>query len=91
MAGVSDNCDMTAQKADLIRRGRQLQYFSIFYNSLEALISLVAGIVAGSVSLVGFGLDSLIEVTSGGAMLWRLRNESAERVTLRIVGWCFLL
>ena len=82
---------MTAQKADLIRQGRRLQYFTIVYNSLEAVISLVAGFIAGSVSLVGFGLDSLIEVTSGGAVLWRLHNESAERVTLRIVGWCFLL
>ena len=81
---------MTAQKADLIRRGQRLQYFTIVYNSLEAIISLAAGIAAGSVSLVGFGLDSLIEVASGGAVLWRLHNEAAERIALRIVGWCFL-
>jgi divalent metal cation (Fe/Co/Zn/Cd) transporter len=81
---------MIAQKAEWIRRGRRLQYFTIVYNSLEALISLVAGFLAGSVSLVGFGLDSLIEVTSGGAVLWRLHDEAAERIALRIVGWCFL-
>ena len=74
-----------------VEYGKRLQYFTIFYNCLEAVVSLAAGFVAGSVSLVGFGLDSLIEVTSGGAALWRLhRDESAERVALRIVGWCFV-
>lgn len=81
---------MVAERAELTKRGRRLQYFAIFYNSLEALISITAGMIAGSVSLVGFGLDSVIEVTSGGAILWRLRHESAERIALRIVGWCFL-
>ena len=81
---------MTLERADLIKRGRRLQYFAIFFNCLEALISITAGLLAGSVSLVGFGLDSVIEVTSGGAILWRLRDESAERFALRIVGWCFL-
>jgi len=74
-----------------------LEYFTAAYNTAEGLISLVAGFVAGSVSLVGFGLDSIIEVTSGTALLWRLhhdlnesRREAAERITLRIVGWCFV-
>ena len=82
---------------NLVRRGRQLEYFTIIYNSAEGLVSIVAGIVAGSVSLIGFGLDSLIEVTSGAALLWRLhhdlnesRREQVERTTQRIVGWCFL-
>src|ERR1039458_6045423 len=44
---------------DLVRRGQQLEYFTIAYNSAEGLVSTVAGIVAGSVSLIGFGLDSL--------------------------------
>jgi len=85
-------------RQNLVRRGRQLEYFTIVYNSGEGLISIVAGIVAGSVSLVGFGLDSLIEVTSGAALLWRLhhdldhsRREQVERITLRIVGGCFVL
>jgi divalent metal cation (Fe/Co/Zn/Cd) transporter len=54
-------------------------------------------LIAGSVSLIGFGLDSLIEVTSGAALLWRLhhglypsRREHVERITQKIVGWCFL-
>ena len=82
---------------EFVQRGRTLEYFTVAYNSAEGLISLVAGFIAGSVSLVGFGLDSLIEVTSGVALLWRLhhdRNESRremlERITLRIVGWCLV-
>ena len=80
-----------------VKRGRKLEYFTIVYNSLEGLISIIAGIIAGSVSLIGFGVDSAIEVTSGVALLWRLnheftpaRRDSAERATLRIVGLCFL-
>jgi divalent metal cation (Fe/Co/Zn/Cd) transporter len=83
-------------RRDLVRRGQRLEYFTVAYNSLEGLVSIVAGAIAGSVSLIGFGLDSLIEVTSGAALLWRLhhdldpsRRERAERTTLRIVGWCF--
>jgi divalent metal cation (Fe/Co/Zn/Cd) transporter len=88
----------SATRHDLVRRGRQLEYFTIAYNSAEGLVSIVAGIVAGSVSLIGFGLDSLIEVTSGAALLWRLhhdlnrsRREQVERTTLRIVGACFIV
>jgi divalent metal cation (Fe/Co/Zn/Cd) transporter len=79
------------------RQGRRLEYFTIAYNSLEGLISIAAGVVAGSVSLVGFGLDSVIEVSSGAALLWRLsreRNaaerERAERTAIRLVGICFI-
>jgi divalent metal cation (Fe/Co/Zn/Cd) transporter len=82
---------------NLVHRGQQLEYFTIVYNSAEGLVSIVAGIVAGSVSLIGFGLDSLIEVASGAALLWRLhydldhsRRERVERITLKIVGWCFV-
>jgi divalent metal cation (Fe/Co/Zn/Cd) transporter len=81
----------------LVRRGLQLNAFSIGYNALEAVVSLVAGVGAGSVALVGFGADSLIEVSSALAAQWRLRRDAdtqrrahAERNTLRIVGWCFI-
>ena len=87
----------TTDRRQLVQRGRRLEYFTIAYNSAEGLISIVAGLIAGSVSLVGFGLDSIIEVTSGAALLWRLhqdwnesRREAVERITLRIVGWCFI-
>ena len=85
-------------RQDLVRRGQRLEYFTIGYNSLEGLVSIIAGAVAGSVSLIGFGLDSIIEVTSGAALLWRLhhdldhsRREQVERTTLRIVGGCFIV
>jgi divalent metal cation (Fe/Co/Zn/Cd) transporter len=87
----------TQNRQDFIRRGQRLEYFTIAYNSAEGLVSIVAGLIAGSVSLVGFGLDSLIEVASGVALLWRLhrdsdhsRREQVERTTLRIVGGCFI-
>lgn len=88
----------TAARDRFVDRGRRLEYLTIFWNSLEALIALISGSMAGSVALVGFGLDSLIEVTSGVALLWRLgqdksihRRDRVERLTLRIVGSCFLL
>jgi divalent metal cation (Fe/Co/Zn/Cd) transporter len=80
---------------DSVRRARRLEYFTLFYNGVEALISIWAGVAAGSAALTGFGLDSLIEMTSGAALLWRLlqvdaeARERAERVALRMVGWCF--
>src|SRR5712692_5631347 len=98
------NLKMSAQtvqigdRASLVRRGRSLEYFTIGYNSLEGLIAVGAGLMAGSIALVGFGFDSLIEVTSGAALVWRLhsdadesRRESIEKITLRLVGVCFLL
>jgi divalent metal cation (Fe/Co/Zn/Cd) transporter len=67
------------------------------WNTLEVVVAVIAGIVAGSVSRVGFGIDSFIEVTSGAALLWRMsvdadsdRREQNERLVLRIVGPCFV-
>lgn len=87
----------TANREVYVRRGERLEYFTIGYNTLEGVTSIVAGLIARSVSLVGFGLDSVIEVTSGAALLWRLhhdldlsRREQVERVALRTVGACFI-
>jgi divalent metal cation (Fe/Co/Zn/Cd) transporter len=66
------------QRVDLVRRGRYLEYFTIAYNSLEGLIAVGAGLIAGSIALVGFGFDSLIEVTSGTVLLWRLNADVDE-------------
>ena len=81
----------------IARRGKHLEYFTIAWNSLEGLVAVVAGALAGSISLVGFGIDSFIEVTSGTVLLWRMgvdadvrRRERNERLSLRIVGVCFL-
>lgn len=80
-----------------VRHGRPLEYFTIAWNALEGLVAVIAGTVAENVSLVGFGIDSFIEVTSGSVLLWRmsvdadvLRRECHERRSLQIVGVCFL-
>ena len=77
--------------------GKRLEYFTIAWNSLEGLVAVVAGAFAGSVALVGFGIDSFIEVTSGATLLWMMsadadeqRRESNERLSIRIVGICFV-
>jgi divalent metal cation (Fe/Co/Zn/Cd) transporter len=86
-----------SNRADHVKRGLKLEYFTILYNSLEGIIAITSGLIAGSVALIGFGFDSFIEVTSGAALLWRLHldvnkqeRERAERISLRIVGICFL-
>src|SRR2546426_7194694 len=86
------------ERAAVVRHGRRLEYFTIAWNGLEGLVAVVAGAIAGSISLVGFGIDSFIEVTSGSVLLWRMsvdaevqRRELNERRALRIVGVCFLL
>jgi len=78
-----------------IKRGRVLEYFTLGWNLLEAFVAIGAGIIAGSAALIGFGLDSLIECTSGAALLWRLRDgekgEARENTALKLVGVSFLL
>lgn len=65
------------------------------WNVLEAVVAVGAGLLAGSAALVGFGVDSVIESSSGAVMLWRLRagarGEARERTALRLVGVSFLL
>lgn len=89
--------ELALNRNTLVRRGKKLEYFTVVWNSLEGLAAVMAGIFAGSISLVGFGIDSFIEVISGAALLWRiyadaqeLRRERLEQVALRIVGTCFL-
>ena len=85
-------------RANIVQRGRKLQYLTIAWNSLECVIALVAGFLAGSIALIGFGFDSAIEVTSSLAALWRLRQDrdedtrvAAERRASQVIGACFLL
>jgi divalent metal cation (Fe/Co/Zn/Cd) transporter len=81
----------------LVRCSRRLNYATLAYNSLEGVLSIGAGLLAGSIALVGFGTDSLIELAAGAAALWRLsvdlnlaRREGVEQQTLRLIGCCFL-
>jgi divalent metal cation (Fe/Co/Zn/Cd) transporter len=89
--------DTESTRAALVRRGLRLNYLTIAYNSLEAIVSVIAGLLAGSVALVGFGVDSVIEVTASAAAQWRLRadvdprrREHVERITVHLIGWSFL-
>src|SRR6184192_1116787 len=81
----------------IAQRGKRLEYFTIAWNTLEGLVAVIAGAMAGSISLVGFGLDRFIEVISGATLLWRMsvdadlsRRERNEKLSLRIVGISFL-
>jgi divalent metal cation (Fe/Co/Zn/Cd) transporter len=79
----------------LVARGRRLEYLTLGWNVVEGVVSVVAGALAGSASLVGFGVDSFIESLSGGVLLWRLQDgehgEARERLALKLVGGSFLL
>jgi divalent metal cation (Fe/Co/Zn/Cd) transporter len=84
-------------RTTLVRRGLWLNYATLSYNIVEAGVSLAAGVLAGSVALVGFGFDSVIEVIASGAAQWRLRADISperrarvERVSHRVIGWCFV-
>ena len=90
--------EMALDRQALAQRGKRLEHFTIVWNSLEGIVAVVAGALSGSISLVGFGFDSFIEVTSGAALLWRMsmdadehRRERIEKATLKIVGVCFLV
>jgi divalent metal cation (Fe/Co/Zn/Cd) transporter len=85
-------------RAAAIHRGLSLEYFTVAWNLLEAAVALASGALAGSIALISFGLDSLIEVSSGGILLWRLhadqdeqRRERIERKALKLVGSSLLL
>jgi divalent metal cation (Fe/Co/Zn/Cd) transporter len=94
---MTESGEFVAARHSAVRQGILLSYATIGYNSLEAIGSLIAGLLSGSVALVGFGIDSIIEVTASVAAQWRLRTDSdlskrpgSEKLTLRIVAWCFI-
>lgn len=85
------------ERQRVVRRGQWLTWATLLYNSLEAFLSIGAGLLAGSVALVGFGVDSVIELTASVAGLWRLHADvdplaraRIERHTVRLIGFCFL-
>ena len=82
----------TDERRRLGRRAQLLAAASVSYNLVEAVIAVTAGLVAGSVALVGFGMDSVVEVSSGLVILWQFRHplpESRERVALRLMAVSF--
>ena len=86
---------LSVNRMALVARGRRLEYFTIAWNAFEAAVALVSGLLAGSIALVGFGLDSVIETLSAAILLWRFRaaddDEARERTARRLVGVGFLL
>ena len=80
------------QRARLGRRAQLLAGASVSYNAVEAVIAITAGMVAGSSALVGFGLDSVVEVSSGLIILWQFRHrlpQSREQQALRLIALSF--
>src|SRR5205085_6891211 len=84
------------QRATLVRRARLLAWGGVAWHVLEMAVALGAGIAAGSIALVGFGADSLIEALAGGIVLWRFAgtrasSEAAERRAQKLIGLSFFL
>jgi divalent metal cation (Fe/Co/Zn/Cd) transporter len=80
------------ERRRLGRRAQLLAAASVAYNVIEAAVAITAGMVAGSVALVAFGLDSIVEVSSGLIILWQFRHrlpESRERLALRMLAMSF--
>jgi divalent metal cation (Fe/Co/Zn/Cd) transporter len=88
----------TLPRRVLLRGGLRLEYLSLGYNFIEAFVGIAAGVVAGSVALLGFGLDSVVEASSASVLVWRLqaemqnssRSEEVERKAIRAVAVAFL-
>ena len=83
-----------AQRRRLGRRAQLLAGVSVTYNLIEAMVAVAAGAVAGSIALISFGLDSLVEMSSGLVILWQFRHpvpESRERLALRLIGLSFFV
>lgn len=90
---------LAPDRSRLVRRGQWLAWFTIAWNAIEGIAGIVAGIAAGSIALVGFGIDSYVEVFAGVVILWRLGKErhgqalsdAAEHRAVRLIAITFLL
>jgi cation diffusion facilitator family transporter len=84
----------------LHKKALSLSYFTVGYNILEGIVSIFAGLLAGSIALIGFGLDSFVESSSGSVMIWRFRKhgkiseeeeEKVEKKAIRFIAYTFLI
>ena len=96
---MAESCDCCERDEKLSRRALVLSYFTVGYNVLEGVLSILAGGLASSIALVGFGLDSFIESISGGIMIWRFSQQRlseaeekrVEAKAVKLVGWSFFI
>jgi divalent metal cation (Fe/Co/Zn/Cd) transporter len=77
----------------LLRRGVRLEYATVAWNAVEAIVAVGVGVAAGSIALIGFGLDSLIEVFAASVVIWDLKGAGDERQerALRLIGLSFFV
>lgn len=80
-----------AERARLRRRGFWLEYASMAWMTIEAAVAVIAGVIASSIALIGFGLDSVIEFFAAAVVIWQLRgvSEARERRAVRLIGVSF--
>jgi divalent metal cation (Fe/Co/Zn/Cd) transporter len=85
---------------NLRKKALFLSYFTVGYNILEGILSILAGSLAGSIALIGFGLDSFVESLSGSVMIWRFRKsgkisiaeeERMEKRATRLIAYSFFI
>jgi len=96
---MSEDCSCCEPDRRLGRRALLLSYFTVGYNVIEGVVSISAGALAGSIALVGFGMDSFTESISGGIMIWRFRQtrlseaeeKKVEARAVKLVGWSFFV
>ena len=93
MTATHEHPALTAtERSRLGRRAQLLAGASVTYNVVEAIIAVAAGVAAGSVALIAFGLDSVVEIPRGMIILWQFRHrlpESRERQSLRLMAFSF--
>lgn len=97
-AGHDHHADQHPEhRAEVLRGASKLEYFSLTWNVVETVVGMVAGVMAGSVALIGFALDSVVESSSASILIWRIRaerhghrtSEEAERKAVRLVAVAF--
>ncbi len=100
MTEQSKNESTTSNKEPSLRYALHLSYFTVAYNFIEGLLSILAGLLSGSIALLGFGLDSFIESLSGSVMIWRfyesrhfsdVEHERREKIAIKLVSYSFFI
>ncbi len=100
MAEQNENKFTKSKQGSSLRYALHLSYFTVAYNFIEGFLSILAGVLSGSIALVGFGLDSFIESLSGSVMIWRFyesrhfsdeEHERREKIAIRLVSYSFFV